>query len=53
MRSSFLLLPLVAVALIAGLISIVHIRYASGDVYPAYSTLRADPEGAMALYESF
>src|SRR5882724_10332216 len=24
----------------------------SGDAYPAYSSLRADPRGTMALYES-
>lgn len=27
-------------------------RFASGDVYPPYSSLRADPLGTMALYES-
>src|SRR5262249_48945710 len=28
------------------------LRFESGDVYPPYSTLRSDPLGAMALYES-
>jgi hypothetical protein len=29
-----------------------ELRFERGDVYPAYSSLRADPLGAMAFYES-
>lgn len=29
-----------------------ELRFESGDNYPAYSTLRADPLGARALYDS-
>src|SRR5215831_15977249 len=39
-------------ALIFGVIEIFQLRFESGDVYPEYSSLRADPLGTMALYES-
>ena len=29
-----------------------QLRFEAGDVYPPYSSLRADPLGAMAFYES-
>jgi hypothetical protein len=35
-----------------GLVELFALRFATGDVYPAYSSLRADPMGTMALYES-
>jgi Domain of unknown function (DUF4350) len=35
-----------------GIVQLVQLRFARGDVYPAYSSLRADPLGAMAFYES-
>jgi hypothetical protein len=35
-----------------GLVELFELRFAGGDVYPAYSSLRADPLGTMALYES-
>jgi hypothetical protein len=35
-----------------GLIRAFSIRFASGDVYPAYSSLRASPSGAKLLYDS-
>ncbi len=41
-----------AAALVAGLAHLFALRFEHGDVYPAYSTLRADPLGAKALYES-
>jgi hypothetical protein len=28
------------------------LRFKAGDMYPAYSTLRSDPLGAMVFYES-
>jgi len=46
------LLILIAVALVAGLTQLFLLRFAAGDVYPPYSTLRADPLGARALYDS-
>jgi hypothetical protein len=35
-----------------GCIYLFELRFEAGDVYPPYSSLRADPLGAMALYES-
>src|SRR5258705_11576081 len=29
------------------------LRYSSGEVYPPYSSLRSDPLGAKALFETF
>lgn len=39
-------------ALIYGSVELLSLRYESGDVYPEYSSLRSDPLGTMALYES-
>ena len=47
-----LLLALCALVLFFGLARLFQARYESGDVYPPYSSLRADPLGAMAFYES-
>jgi hypothetical protein len=41
-----------AAALVFGLFRLFQLRFAVGDVYPAYSTLRSDPLGAEAFYES-
>lgn len=38
---------------VAGLVHLFHLRFESGDNYPPYSSLRADPLGTKALYESF
>ena len=35
-----------------GVRELFELRFESGDVYPPYSSLRADPLGAMAFYES-
>ena len=35
-----------------GIVDLFELRFEAGDVYPPYSSLRADPLGAMALYES-
>ncbi len=40
------------VVLIAGLSWLVSRRLSGGDVYPEYSSLRADPKGTRAWYES-
>ena len=42
-----------ALAALAGALAyFAKIRFASGDLYPAYSTLRTDPLGSKALFES-
>jgi len=35
-----------------GLVELFRLRFAVGDVYPEYSSLRSDPLGTMAFYES-
>ena len=35
-----------------GLVRLFQLRFEVGDVYPAYSSLRSDPLGTMAFYES-
>ncbi|MDA0322793.1 MAG: DUF4350 domain-containing protein [Verrucomicrobia bacterium] len=37
---------------LAGVYSIFQLRFQRGDIYPPYSTYRADPLGCKALYES-
>lgn len=41
-----------AAAFAFGIVYLFELRFEAGDVYPPYSTLRADPLGAMAFYES-
>lgn len=41
-----------AAVLVVGIVQLFQLRFENGDVYPAYSSLRADPLGAMAFYES-
>ena len=41
-----------AALFVFGLIQLFQLRFAAGDVYPEYSSLRADPLGTMAFYES-
>ncbi len=52
-RSSRVVAGLVLASFAFGLVKLFELRYRSGQVYPAYSTLRADPKGCKALYESF
>jgi hypothetical protein len=47
----FILLAL-AILFAVGLLHLVELRYDVGDIYPEYSSLRSDPLGTMALYES-
>ncbi len=47
-----IMLGFTALILAAGLMHIFHMRFNSGDVYPAYSSFKADPLGTKALYES-
>ncbi len=51
-KASWLALALV-VAFGFGLVQLFRWRFAAGDVYPEYSSLRADPVGTQALFESF
>jgi hypothetical protein len=44
-------LPLV-VLLIAGVFHLFSLRFSGGDIYPPYSSLRADPLGTKALLDS-
>lgn len=43
---------LLAGALVYGVAQLFTLRFEQGDVYPPYSTLRADPLGAKAFYEA-
>lgn len=50
-RAGFLLVLLAAV-FTYGLIRVFSIRFATGDVYPDYSSMKATPAGAKLLYDS-
>ena len=56
MRRRNFVLPAAAlvglVLLFCFLVQLLLLRYERGDVYPAYSTLRADPLGTRAYYEA-
>ena len=43
---------LLAVAFVVGVYALFRLRFEAADAYPIYSTLRPDPLGARALYES-
>jgi hypothetical protein len=51
-KTGLLALLFLGLGLVAGLWHLFNLRFEAGDVYPAYSSLRADPLGARALYES-
>ncbi len=51
-RSYRVLLVLVLTGLVLGLGRLVQLRFDRGDIYPPYSSLRADPLGAKALADS-
>jgi hypothetical protein len=53
MKRSALILSLVAIAgFVFGIVQLFNLRFEAGDVYPKYSSFRADPLGSKALYES-
>jgi len=53
MKKNFpLALLVIALLLAAGLFQLFKLRFTEGDVYPEYSSLRADPLGTMAFCES-
>ncbi len=43
---------LLAAAVVGGVVRLFELRFERGDIYPPYSTLRTDPLGVSALYES-
>ena len=43
---------IVLTSFVAGLAQLFILRFEAGDIYPPYSSLRADPLGAKAFYES-
>jgi len=47
-----IVLALVLLSFMGGTVHLFILRFETGDVYPAYSSLRSDPLGARALYES-
>jgi len=51
-RPVFLLLLMAAGGFIFGLVHLFNLRFEAGDVYPMYSSFRADPLGTKALFES-
>ncbi len=51
-RLAIVLLAACAAGFAFGLVHLFRLRFAVGDVYPEYSSLRADPLGAMAFCES-
>src|SRR5262245_46551754 len=51
-KAPLLLLLLMAAGFAFGLLSLFRLRFEAGDNYPEYSSLRADPLGSKALYES-
>jgi hypothetical protein len=52
-RSTWLLVLVAVLAAAWGLYRLLELRFASGDVYPPYSSFRADPLGTRALFEGF
>lgn len=45
-------LVLLLICMLAGVIHLFILRFQTGDIYPAYSSLRSDPLGTRAFYES-
>lgn len=50
-RAGFLIILLAAVFTF-GLVRIFSVAFATGEVYPAFSSMRASPEGAKLLYDA-
>jgi hypothetical protein len=50
--TSFLLVGLLVAVLAGGLVRLFMLRFETGDNYAAYSTLRSDPLGTRAFYDS-
>jgi hypothetical protein len=50
-QGAVILLLLCGAGLVVGLVQLFKLRFEAGDIYPPYSSLRADPLGTMAFYE--
>jgi hypothetical protein len=48
----WILVVAVSVGFAYGLVRLFELRFARGDIYPPYSSLRSDPMGAKALHDS-
>ena len=46
------MLALLAIFALLAVVRLFQMRFATGDIYPAYSSLRSDPLGTKGLYES-
>jgi len=51
-RRLFIGLCVLSAVFVAGVAWLFHLRFEAGDIYPPYSSWRADPLGAKALFES-
>lgn len=51
-KHTLTVLLLIVAAFICGLAQLLSLRFESGDIYPAYSSLRSDPQGTRALFDS-
>jgi hypothetical protein len=51
-RVSIIAFVVCAAIFAVGLFQLLKLRFEAGDVYPAYSSLRADPLGTMAFFEA-
>ena len=51
-RASWFFVAALGLALLVGVASLYRLRVARGDVFPAYSSLRADPLGLRAVHDA-
>src|SRR4051812_28813468 len=52
-RAAWIVFIILLAGFAVGVVQIFELRTDQGDVFPPYSTYRADPLGTRALYESF
>jgi hypothetical protein len=51
-KGTAILMMVLAAGFLLGIWKLYELRFSAGDIYPQYSSLRADPLGTKALYES-
>lgn len=51
-KKRFVLLAIIFAVFMIGVVKLFILRFETGDVYPAYSSLRSDPLGTKAFFES-
>jgi len=51
-KGTLVLIAALAAGFLFGLWKLYELRFEAGDIYPAYSSLRADPLGSKAIFES-